>query len=79
MSKEEELDKVHYHWNCYVKCGGIDEPRPWDNIGMLGYGGVEHWTYFLQIAKLYLSKYPQDRELIAAFVPKKTVKLLVGE
>lgn len=80
MEKEDQLDHIRFHWEMYVKAGGIDTPLAKDSpIGALKEGGVEHWALFLRYSKHYLAEYSNERSVIEEFIPVKLVKMLVGE
>lgn len=76
-TKEAQLKLLRLHWYSYIARGGFNEPKL--NIGKLEYGGLKHWTLFLQIGRKYLLDYPKERHIIEGFVPRGTVKLLTGE
>jgi hypothetical protein len=79
MTKENELIAIKFHWYWYLKCGGIGQPLPDDDMGFLKSGGLEHWASFLRTAKEYIVKYPKDRKVLEEFIPHKLVKMLIGE
>lgn len=77
MTKQDQLNRLRYHWHSYVARGGFNEPKM--IVGKLENGGLKHWTLFLQIGRKYLQNFPKERHIIEGFVPIKTVKLLIGE
>ena len=79
MTKEDQLIAIKASWHWYLLKGGISEPLNEDNIGVLRRGGLEAWASLLRTAKEYIVKYPRERGVLEGFLPRKLVKMIVGE
>ncbi len=79
MDKQTQLELVKHHWAMYIFKGGIYSPLKEHDIGVLRRGGIEHWASFLKHAKFYIKEHKGKREDLEMFVPKKLVKMLIGE
>lgn len=77
MTKQDQLNRIKYHWHSYVARGGFSEPRM--IVGKLEGNGLKHWTMFLQLGRQYLREYPKETYIIEAFVPRKMIRMLTGE
>lgn len=77
MKKQEVINNIKKHWVSYIASGGFNKPS--SRVGRLDSVGLNHWTLFLQLGRKFVTEYPDDIYLLHAFIPAKTMRLLVGD
>ena len=79
MNKQDKLNIIKLHWGEYSSLGGFKEPATDDYIPELRGDGVKHWALVLRHGRSFLSEYPSSRKELEEVIPKKLVRMLVGE
>ena len=77
MNRKELLQRIRYHWYSYVARGGFEFPSP--VVGYLSRGGIEHWTFFLQLGRKYVREHKKNWADLFVFLPRGMIMLLTGE
>lgn len=77
MTRLELLGRIRYHWYSYVARGGFEFPS--HVVGNLSRGGIEHWTFFLQLGRKYTNTFKKNWDDLFVFIPRGMIMLLTGE
>lgn len=77
MNRVKLLKRIRYHWYSYVARGGFEFPSP--VVGTLSKGGIEHWTYFLQLGRKYANEHKSRWGDFFKFIPRGIIMLITGE